>query len=193
MTDFIKDRLPGNSAGAPPGGTPKQAAPTANAIPKSERDIDPRAAAKARADQLREHSGHDLDDGADEFYIDPAIIPDGWSYEWKAVTILGAENPGYQVHIARKGWEAVPAYRHPEMMPMGYKGASIDRKGMRLMERPKEITDDAVMRDKQRARDQVRQKEQQLSGAPPGTFERDNKGTPLATVRRSVEPMQIPK
>ena len=134
-----------------------------------------------------------MDDGTDKFYIDPRIIPAGWSYEWKTHTVLNAENPGYQVTLARRGWEAVPAYRHPEMMPANYKGNTIDREGQRLMERPLEITEEAKALDKRRAREQVQQKEAQLSGTPQGTFERDNKGTPLVNIKKSYEAMPIPK
>src|ERR1700676_2790894 len=69
------------------------AADTAKVIPVE----DPRARAARRALELREQRGGDMDDGVDKFYIDPRIIPDGWSYEWKALTVLGKENPGYQV------------------------------------------------------------------------------------------------
>ena len=39
---------------------------------------DPRARAAARAAQLRDHVG-DLDEGTDEFYIPPSMVPDGWT------------------------------------------------------------------------------------------------------------------
>ena len=109
------------------------------------------------------------------------------------LTVLGKEDPAYQVSLARTGWEAVPAKRHPEMMPHDYKEAAITRRGMILMERPKEITDEARNIEKKRARDQVRIKEDQLASAPQGQFSRDNKGSSLASVKRGYSPMPVPE
>jgi hypothetical protein len=155
---------------------------------------DPRERAAKRAAEILEHRGN-MDEGDDEFFIDQRVVPDGWSYEWKRHTILGAEDPSYQVHLARGGWEAVPAYRHPEMMPGGWKGNNIERKGMLLMERPAEITDASKAMELRKARDQVRQKEVQLHGSPAGEnspFAKDNKGAPLVKIAKSYERMPIP-
>ena len=171
--------------------TPQSSTPVATA-----RDLDdPKAHAARRAAELREHGGA-LDDETDKFFFDRAIIPDGWDYEWKAWTVLGKEDPGYQVTLAQRGWEAVPAYRHPEMMPTGYKGATIDREGQRLMERPLEITNESKARELRKARSQVQQKEAQIKGAPAGDnspFDTTNQGAPLNNIRRSYEAMPIPK
>ena len=132
---------------------------------------DPRARAAKRAAELRGHLGS-LDEGTDDFYIPPHYIPDGWSYEWKRKLTMGQEDPAYQVSIARKGWEPVPASRHPSMMPDGNKYQIIERKGMILMERPREISDEVRRIEQRRAREQVRIKEAQLSGTPEGTLDR---------------------
>lgn len=156
------------------------------------REEDPRARAARRAMELREQADSD-DDGVDKFYFDPKIIPDGWSYEWKTFTVLGKENPSYQVSLAHRGWEAVPRSRHPHMMPHNYQGETIERDGMILMERPLEITQDARARDARVARAQVRGKEEQLGGAPAGTFERSNKDQTLVKVKKTFEHMEIPE
>jgi hypothetical protein len=39
----------------------------------------------------------------------------------------------------------------------------------------------------------VRHKETQLNSAPDGQFERDNKGAPLAKIKKSYEAIPIPK
>lgn len=156
------------------------------------REEDPRARAARRAAELRDHHNGDMDDGVDEFYIDPADIPEGWSYEWKRRTVLGAEDPAYQVALARAGWEPVPTSRHPSYMPMGGDYPFIERKGMILMERPMEITDDARNAELRKARMQVRQKEAQLNSAEGGQFERTNKDQSLVNVRKSYEAMPIP-
>lgn len=159
------------------------------------RAADPRERARKRAAELRKHRGG-MDEGEDDFFVDKRIVPDGWTYEWKRHTTLGAEDPSYQVQIARAGWEAVPVSRHPEMMPQDYKGVTILRKGMVLMERPTEIIDEAKAIELRKARGQVRQKEIQLHGAPAGgnsPFDPDNKGNHMVNIKRSYEPMPIPK
>lgn len=137
------------------------------------REEDPRARAERRAAEIRQHLKGDSSEGVDRFYIDPHVIPDGWSYEWKRKTIWGKEDPAHEVELARKGWEPVPASRHPEMMPKG-NWQTIERDGMILMERPKVLTDDAHNSNLKNARLQVRAKEAQLNQAPDGTFERDD-------------------
>ena len=155
------------------------------------RTEDPRAAAKKRAAEIRGHLGN-LDEGTDDFWVDPAVIPEGWTYEWKTHTIYNAEDPTYTTALQRAGWTPVPASRHPEMMPRGAKDLTILRKGMMLMERPKEITEEIRQIELRRARAQVRVKEEQLSAAPPGQFERANKDNPLVKVKKGYEPMPIP-
>lgn len=151
---------------------------------------DPRAAARKRAAEIRGHLGG-LDEGLDEFYIDLNVIPDGWTYEWKRHVTLGQQDPAYQVQLARMGWTAVPASRHPEMMPNGAKYETIERKGMILMERPSEITDDMRKTEYKRARDQVRVKEQQLTNAPDGQFTRDHDRV-KPRIKKGYEPIDIP-
>src|ERR1700677_1920439 len=160
--------------------------------PPPPREEDPRTRAARRALELREHMGGSMDDGVDKFYIDPRIIPDGWSYEWKRHTLLGKEDPSYQVALAQKGWEAVPRTRHPFMMPDGHQGETIEREGQILMERPKEITDEVVSHDKRKAREQVRGKEEQLGMAPAGQFERDGHPQTKPTIKKTYESIPIP-
>jgi hypothetical protein len=154
------------------------------------RDENPRERAAKRAAELRQ-SGT-MQEGPDVFYVDPNAIPDGWSYEWKRRTTAGQEDPAYQVQLARMGWEPVPASRHPEMMPLNSNFETIERKGMVLMERPAEISDEAKRSDLIRARQQVQIKKQQLSQAPDGQFTRDDDRV-RPKVKSSYEPMPVPK
>jgi hypothetical protein len=173
----------------PNGMPPVATAPVDDAPRETFREEDPRTRAARRAAELRDH-GSVNDDGTDEFYIDPRIIPDGWSYEYKRYTVLGAQEPSYQVQLALKGWESVPAARHPELMPDNYSGMTIERKGMILMERPAEITNEVKARELRKAREQVGQKEQQLNGMPAGPnspFESNSK------IGRSYETIAVPK
>jgi hypothetical protein len=135
------------------------------------REEDPRERARKRAAEVRDHIGT-MDEGVDEFSLPTA--PDGWTYEWKRKTVLGAEDPAYQVHLKRVGWEEVPTKRHPEMMPGKNANEFIERKGMVLMERPTELVEEARSIELRRARAQVRSKEEQLTHAPDGQFGRDH-------------------
>lgn len=155
---------------------------------------DPRDEARQRAAkrtaELREHGLAD-ESTEDKYFIAPSEIPDGWSYEWKRKTCYGAEDPAYDVQLARQGWEPVDVSRHPEFMPKGYKGA-IERDGMILMERPTEIVEEAKKRDARKARLQVQAKEAEMAGAPSGHFERSNKDESMVKVKKSMEHVAIP-
>ncbi len=133
------------------------------------------------------NDGASDEDGVDEFYIDRSAIPDGWDYEWKAKFVVNEERPAYMTSMERAGWEPVPAERHPQFMPAGQAKGAIERKGMILMERPKELTDRAKARELRKARGQVQAKEAQLNDAPQGQFER--KG---GKVSKSYEAIPIP-
>jgi hypothetical protein len=147
--------------------------------------------ARRRSAAVRENMG-DMDQGIDEFYIDPRDIPEGWSYEWKTNTVIGQPNPAYQVQLQRMGWDPVPAERHPHMMPVGDKSGIVERKGMVLMERPLDLTEEAKAIEMRRARQQIQNKQEQLGQAQPGHFERNNKDNPLVKIKKGYEPVQIP-
>jgi hypothetical protein len=153
---------------------------------------DSRARAARRAAELREHIG-DSDNSDDKFYIPPEIIPEGWEYQWKRHTLLGKQDPSYEVQIATKGWEAVPCSRHRFMMPEGHSGETIEREGMILMEVPKEIADAMRARELRKARDQVGDKEKQLGAAPPGQFERDKHPNTRPNISKSFQSIPIPE
>jgi hypothetical protein len=164
-----------------------------NMRPDTVKEESPRDRAARRTAELRGHDTDLGDDGTDDFFIELGIIPDGWSYEWKTRTVLGAEDPAHQVALARRGWESVPASRHPELMPMNYNGVEITRKGMVLMERPMEITQEAKDATLRRARVQMRDKEAQLQQAKGGEFDRTNKGDPLVKISKKYEAIPIPE
>jgi hypothetical protein len=160
----------------------------------SMREESPLERAKRRAAEIRGHIG-EMDEGTDEFYIPADIIPEGWTYEWKRKLLLGQEDPTYTVHLLRMGWEAVPLNRdrdHQAMMPSNWPHNTIERKGMILMERPSEVVREARYIEQKRARDQVRAKEEQLSGTPDGTMTRDHEKV-RPKISKSFEAMPIPK
>ena len=154
---------------------------------------DPRERAKRRAAEILQHRGDDLQDGVDEFRIDTGAIPEGWTYEWKRKIVAGQEDPAYQVQLRLNGWEEVPADRHPEFLPLGSTANTIERKGMVLMERPTEVTEHIKSVERKKALNQVRQKEDQLTQAGSGEFERSNKGNSMVKLSKSFEPIPVPK
>jgi hypothetical protein len=158
------------------------------------REDDPRARAAARIAQLREHA-HNLDEGTDEFYVPPSLVPDGWSYEWKRHKIWNQEDPSYTVQLAQEGWEEVPLHRnsaHEAMMPRNWPGKTIERKGMILMERPTEISNEIRRMELRRARQQVQIKEAQLAGTPEGTMSRDADPRVRPNIKKTFD-MPIPE
>lgn len=156
------------------------------------RNEDPRAAAARRAAEIRGHLG-DMDDGTDRFTAPRP--PDGWTYEWKRRSVLGAEDHDHINKLEREGWSYVPVdmdEEHRSMMPRNWKGNNIERDGMVLMMRPSVITEEVRQIKYRRAKGQVMSKEQQLNAAPDGHFERSNKDKSLATVKKAFEPINVP-
>lgn len=125
-------------------------------------------------------------DEDNQFYIDPSIIPEGMSYEWKRYTIRGKEDNQYQAKLRQKGyWSAVPASRHPQLAGFGVDGDQpIINEDMILMERPIELTEERLKRNDRKAKQQVNDKLAELEMTPRGTMERDKRHI---KVKRSVE------
>jgi hypothetical protein len=149
---------------------------------------DPRAAAARRAAEIRGHLG-DMDEGTDDFRAPRP--PDGWEYEWKRKTVLGMEDPAYQVELARMGWEPVPTVSMPEMMPGMGNHPNVERKGMALMMRPAVISQEARAIEQRKARNQIRAKEAQLNATPDGTLTRDDERV-RPKIKKSYEPIPVP-
>lgn len=150
-------------------------------------------AADKRAAEILEHT-KGTSDGTDEFFFDRTAIPEGWDYEWKRKSTANQEDPAYQVQLSNAGWTAVPAARHPEMMPSTGHFETIERKGMILMERPLVITDRARMLERRKALEQVRVKEQQLNQpGGPGQFARDAHPQSRPNISKAYEAIPIPK
>lgn len=156
------------------------------------REESPAERARKRAAEIRGHLG-DLDEGTDEFYVPPDIIPDGWTYEWKRYSTYNQIDSSHIRELQRKGWSFVPADRkdHAALMAIGDTGNIILRKGLALMERPTEIVEEARMIERRRAAEQVRAKEEQLAGAPEGTMTRDHAKT-RPQIKKGYEPIPIP-
>lgn len=126
----------------------------------------------------------------DRFYIPENLIPEGWSYEWKAQTTMGQENTAHMMHMAENGWTPVPASRHPGyFMPEGYEGPVV-RDGNILMERPVELTNEARQEDIDAANALMNYQRQQLGQRLPSGFSGDHAGV-RPRINRSYEPADV--
>jgi hypothetical protein len=92
----------------------------------------------------------------DPYHVPQSEIPDGWSYQWNPVTVLNEEQTRMQNMHYANGWRPVPADRHPgRWMKPGVTG-DIIVEGLRLEERPEELTKEALTEETAKARQQVR-------------------------------------
>lgn len=126
----------------------------------------------------------------DPLYIDPDIIPDGTTYEWKRDSIYGKDDPAYSAALLRMGWTPVDAARHPELMPARSTTGYIERPGVILMERPAEITRRVRERDRRAARGLIEAKEAEAQGTPTGTLTRENEA--LKTLAKGFKKSYAP-
>ena len=156
----------------------------------SREEAERRASLKRAQDRVREirGSGNDLDEYRDRLWTPEP--PEGFGYEWKAVSIMGKSDPHRDSELMRQGWEPVSLSRHPEMMPPNWKGDIIEQGGLVLMERPMELVEEAKARSRHEALSVVRNKETQLGMAPKGTFQRG--GPQQRGVAKSYQPIAIP-
>lgn len=136
------------------------------------REESPRDRAERRSAELRAVRVHEDDDEVDEFKILDGIIPEGWGYEWKTKFVFNQEDTGRMLEYRRQGWEEVPANRHPEMMAKDSDEQFIVRKGMVLMECPATIIADFRLRDLNKARKQMGERQILNKQASDGQFER---------------------
>lgn len=127
-------------------------------------------------------------DSVDPFRVPQDIIPEGMTYQWNAVTVMGNadvvldKTMGYY----ENHWRAVPAERHPGMfLPYGSTG-SIIRGGMRLEERPKYLTDEAMAEQAQIARQQMQIQSESVMGRMSKALP-DGFAQPNATQRRAFK------
>lgn len=98
----------------------------------------------------------------DAFFIPMDEIPEGSEYEWKRWSVSGQHDPFYIAQMREQGWEPVNPKRHPNWVPPGYTESHIIKNGMILMERPKELSEEARREIRQLSRRQVKEAEQRL-------------------------------
>jgi hypothetical protein len=101
---------------------------------------------------------------------------------------MNEEQHHYIVELSRNGWEPVPLARHPEMMPQGWKGETIEVEGLMLMERPSVLTDEDRAEEVRLAREAVYTKEQQLRSGRDGDLGRRQ----VLNHSKSRSPIDVP-
>lgn len=157
----------------------KRAAPAADRMPEhvSSEDLRESAQREPEHEPVRVRTRRKKNTQVeDEFYVPVEEIPDGLDYNWKRWTVNGKEDPFYIAKMREQGWEPVPPSRHPNWVPPGFNEPYIIKSGMILMDRPIELTNEAVAENKQLARQQVREAEQRLGKTPKDTMTRDFPG-----------------
>ncbi len=85
----------------------------------------------------------------DIFEIPKELIPQGWSYQWNAVSIAGNSeiilDQNHMMH--QNGWRPVPAERYAGTLVPKESTGNIIRGQQMLMERPEELTKEAQNED----------------------------------------------
>lgn len=102
----------------------------------------------------------------DKFFVDPRVVPQGQSYEWKRESCYGQGDPDHLANLSDNHWNPVPAERHP--------GLVVKKDGMVLMQRPAYLTDEAKREDYELAIGQVNSAAKSLTEAPQGQFDRNH-------------------
>lgn len=107
-------------------------------------------------DSERTPSGRIKNLSNDIFWYDQAKQPREMDYQWIRETIVGKPDEKNEMgRMMMNGWTPVPADRHPER-GIGFKaGEQIRAGGQILMERPREMTEEAQQEDYDRAVRQV--------------------------------------
>lgn len=126
----------------------------------------------------------------DQYHVPPNEIPDGWSYQWNPVSILNEETTKMQIENYENGWRPVPANRHAGRWTKPGTVGEIVIEGLRLEERPQELTNEALREEERKAKQQLRDQTDalRLSRKLPEGFDvgRQYKGTG-ADVRMSID------
>jgi len=123
----------------------------------------------------------------DVFFIPLDEIPEGSEYEWKRWSVSGQHDPFYIAQMREQGWEPVNPKRHPNWVPPGYVEPNIIKNGMILMERPKELSEEARREIRQLSRRQVREAEQRLGKSEANELQR----TKPTLIKEMMRPVTI--
>lgn len=129
----------------------------------------------------------------DKFHIDLADIPEGWSYQWIAMEIVGAEQRHSLASFKMGGWEPVTMDRYPGRYGPSHINGKLNTThiaidGLGLYERPRELTEEARGEEIAAARNLIRTRNEQFTPKLPDARSSRLRGTGLQA-RRSIEGM----
>lgn len=133
--------------------------------------------AKARTGRKRRGNSR----AHDPFYVPLNMIPKGMSAEWKRLTVHGKavsqqnnedEDPSYMIEMEEQGWLPATADQFPALVGRNTTSKLIVRKGMILMLRPVEYTEEAREEDEIAANDLVKSGLAKLTKTKDGQLER---------------------
>jgi hypothetical protein len=116
----------------------------------------------------------------DRYFVDPALIPDGYAVEWKRISTLGQPD-GKNIQDMQMGkWQPFPADVYKEMggiVPVDTGHNTIeDGNGNVLMIRPKKYSDQAKAELENQAKSQLRAYDQMAGGELNKSIGYDKKG-----------------
>lgn len=127
----------------------------------------------------------------DQFYLPMDEIPEDSTYEWKRLSVMGLEDPFYIARQREQGWEPVMSSRHANWLPPGYDKPHIIKGGLILMERPKELTQEARREERAMSKKQVREAEARLGMTPRGEMTRNFPGINVGVQKEMMRPVAI--
>ena len=141
----------------------------------------------------------DTEDTPDKLRISPDRIPDGMAALWVTDSILGKPEPRRRAIFERMGW--TPVHQEDfdgrfdgEFMPSGEQG-EIKVESSVLMMRPKYLSDQAALKERRAALEQVAVKEQSLKGGDIGATLDSQHPNALRSNRitKTVERIEVPE
>lgn len=100
----------------------------------------------------------------DPYLIPPEIVPEGWDYQWNVITVVNSPDlvRDQANQMWENGWRPVPAERHPGRWTKKEHKGSIELGGLRLEERPQELSQEARDEEVGNARRLVSDRNEQL-------------------------------
>lgn len=120
-------------------------------MPRVSRTAETRTANNRQSDERQAPATH----YQSKLYVPRHKIPPNMTYSWVRETTLNEPDPDNMTDRMVRGWQPVPADRHPEMVPPplpGYEGTTVNvirRGGLILCEKPTDEVEQAK-RDRDR-------------------------------------------
>lgn len=105
-------------------------------------------------------------DSGDPFHVPPEFMEPGWDYQWITETVVNSPDAAmrHRLNMITNGWRAVPHSRMPGVYgPEGASGAILIE-GQGLYERPMKLSEDARAEDIEKAKRQLRDRDEALMG-----------------------------